>query len=548
MDETQKDWIRGLAVAAVACMVYANSLGNGFVADDPVVILHNPVLQGSPLSLFNTIDSISDTQILPFYRPLTYQTFAVEGRLHGFDPFLMHLINVLLHAVNAFLVYLLARSLFKDYRPALIASLLFVVHPIHAESVNYLSGGRNTMLASLFVLMAYLAHQRSIARDNLSHAFAGALLFLAGLFSKEFALMVLPFIVAQEWSSLRGKGSHAWSRSVMRLAPYAVALAGYLLLRWWTLSGLGLQTGLIPGLGARKLHELYIIPGFAERILNNIYIIPQYLLTIVWPTALSPRYAVPGELLAIAPQLVAGWACVIACIAWLLKRGGSRPAFFGLFWLAAFWIPVSGIFYFSIIEMADRYVYLPAIGLWILTADQLSGLFRSEKKIVRRYAVVFIAIVIITAAALTAWRNLDWKSDLTLFSRMVEQYPENAHGYFNLGRAYLARNGPNDLKTAEQNLEQVLVLDPSAPTVQALLGYLRLQRRDFDGALQYLSEELRYYPLDREARINRGITYEQMGRYEEALSDYEFYLTIPGQNDLQGSREYAEAKVHELAR
>ena len=142
-EKAKQTWMPLLIVAAAAVIVYANSLGNGFVTDDSTV-MHNPALQGSPLALFNTIDSISDSQIMPFYRPLTYLTFAVEGRLHDFDPFWMHFGNILLHVINALLVYLLSKSLLGDYRPALLAGLLFAVHPIHTESVNFLSGGRNT--------------------------------------------------------------------------------------------------------------------------------------------------------------------------------------------------------------------------------------------------------------------------------------------------------------------------------------------------------------------------------------------------------------------
>jgi protein O-mannosyl-transferase len=545
--EKWREFLFGTLISAIAFLVYANSLGNGFVTDDPSVILHNPVLQGNPLQLFSTIDTISDTQLLPFYRPITYLTFYVEGKLHGFNPFLMHLANILLHAANAFLVYRLARLLFADQGPALLVGLLFAVHPIHSESVNFLSGGRNTMLACFFVLLAYLAHNKSIVQGGITASLLGALFFLAGLLSKETAMMVLPAIFMRELISLRENGLSQRLQPVIRLAPYAAAATCYLILRWLTLSRLGIQTSIIPGFGMQKLQELYIIPSLTERLLYNIYIIPKYLLTIVWPVSLSPRYAVPEDFHLIALPLMVGWGCILGVIVWLLRRASSRATLFGLFWFLAFWIPVSGIFPMSSIQMADRYLYLPAIGLWIIIADQAVRL-RIHGKTILRYAALATVLILVVMAALTIQRNLEWRSDITLFSRLVEQYPENPNGYYHLGIAYIKRKGPNDLQVAEKNLEMVLALDPSTQSVQTPLGLVRLERGDFEGALYYYSEALGNFPLDREARINRGITYEKLGRYQEALADYRFYLTIPTYNHIPGSQELAETRIRELSR
>ena len=99
MHSDKKELLTGFLVTVVAFLVYANSLGNSFVGDDHSVILHNPLLRGSPLSLFSGIDTTSDTELLPFYRPLTYLTFLIEQRLHGLTPFFVRLFNVLLHLI-----------------------------------------------------------------------------------------------------------------------------------------------------------------------------------------------------------------------------------------------------------------------------------------------------------------------------------------------------------------------------------------------------------------------------------------------------------------
>src|SRR5574340_1292842 len=192
----RRDQIFGLLVALIAVVVYANSLGNGFVWDDTNIIITNPALKGPPLPLFKSIDVGRDYELLPYYRPLTILTFLIEERLHGLSPFPMHLVNILLHAANSFLVYRLAWALGRDHYASLLAGLLFAIHPVNTEAVDFLSGGRNTLLACFFVLSALLLQRRGIVEGKNSAALAGSIFFLTALFSKETALMGLLFIVA----------------------------------------------------------------------------------------------------------------------------------------------------------------------------------------------------------------------------------------------------------------------------------------------------------------------------------------------------------------
>ncbi|MBI5075990.1 MAG: tetratricopeptide repeat protein [Nitrospirae bacterium] len=543
--EKRRELLYTLAVAVLAFVVYANSLQNGFVGDDHSVVLNNPALRGSPISLFGVIDTSSDMQLLPFYRPLTYLAFMLEDRLHGLNPFMMHLFNVLLHAANAFLVYRLARSLINDGNAALLVGFLFAVHPLHTEGVNFISGGRNTLLACFFLLAAYLSHRRSVIHDNFAGAFAGAFLLLGGLFSKETALMIVPFIVAQEIFPLLKNTTGTRPRAVIRLLPYIAAVAGYLVMRWMTLSGLGIQEGLMPGFSSEKLREMYVVPGLGERLINNFYILPHYLLSVVWPLSFSPRYAIPGDFSLFVLPLVIGWISILGIGGWLLIKSRSSCTVFGLAWLILFWLPVSGIVFFSGVQMADRFLYIPAIGIWLVVADQ-AALRMPSRNAARRYVYAGAALILLLLAVLTIRRNMDWRSDMTLFTRVVEQYPENPHGHLNLGSAYLDRRGPNDLVLAEKEFEEALSLDRELQTVYAPLGYIQMEQGDFEKALYYYSEALSFEPMARDARINRGIAYEKLGRYDEALADYEFYLRLTTFNNVPGSQEYAEARVREL--
>ena len=528
--EKRNDLFCGLAVALVAILVYVNSLGNGFVWDDDVVIVANSALKGTVLSLFSNIDTGRTAELTPYYRPLTIFTFLVEQRLHGLTPFLVRLVNVLLHAANACLVYRLARSRFQDKYAALLAGLLFAVHPLNAESVDFNAGGRNTMLAAFFILASYLVHERSARQEKFSGAIAGAALFLAGLFSKEIAVAILPFIIALEIFPLRGAGPVLRRRAAVRLIPYAACAALYLALRNNALSGAGVHVEILPGLGTR--------------LLENVYIIPRYLMTVVWPTTLASTYFVPDDLHLLTLPLVGAWLCIVGMLGWLLTRGRSRAVLFGLSWLTAFWLPVSGIFPIPSAPLADRYLYVPAIGFWLLVAYHAVRLLPAHDA-ARRYGAVAAAVVLLVLAALTARRNLDWKSDVALFTRVVEQYPERAFGHHNLGCAYLDKEKNLDL--AEREFAVALALDPLFPRLRTQMGYARMQRGDYEGALRHYAEAVRLNPNDAEAHYNSGMALEKLWRYDEAIVEYRLFLATPG-NELADARPLAEERVRGLSR
>lgn len=548
--ENNREFLFGLLVATIAFLVYANSLGNGFTLDDDSVILNNPVLKGNFLSLFSSIDTTGETQLLPFYRPVTYLTFMIEWHVHGFNPFFVRLVNVLLHSANTFLVYRLARSLNKEnIYVALLAGILFAVHPQQSEGVDFNAGGRNTMLACFFSISIYLIHRKSINQGKTYWSFAGACLFLTGIFAKETALMILPFVFALEYQSLRTDGTGTRLQTVIRLTPYCAAVALYLLMRWLTLSKLGIQTSIIPGLGTKLLETMYITTDLGTRLLDNLYIIPRYFLTAIWPLHLSSRYVMPDDLNLLALPLIGGWICICASIGWICTRGRSATSLFGLSWMVLFWLPVSGIVFVPGAPLADRFFYIPVIGLWLIISDQICRYFPTDSPILRRIGIATTVILFLVLATLTVKRNQEWKSNYALYKGLVEHYPENVHAHAGLGKVFYGRDKEHNPALAEQEFEKVIAMDPNFPMIYTYLGNIKLNKEDLAGALYCYGKAIEVYPYDKEARLNRGITLEKLGRSKEALTDYLFFLSSPGSFDnLPGGREHAEKRLRELLR
>ena len=548
--ENTRESFFALFIPIIAFLVYANSLGNGFTLDDHSVILDDRALKGNALSLFTMVDAVADSQQLPFYRPLTNMTFLFDGRLHGFNPAVIRLFNVLFHTANAFLVYRLARLLFKGniYAPILVG-LLFALHPLHTEGVNFNAGGRATMMACFFAISAYLLHKRSILSEKIFWALVGAILFLAGLFSKEIGLMILPLIFLLERLNLRNNTSGTRLQAFLRLAPYLVATTIYLVIRWMTLSKLGIQSSILPGVGSTTFESMYVTTDFSTRLLNNVYIIPRYLLTVLWPTSLANRYIVPDDFNLLALPLFSAWFCILAGLGWIFTRGRSSVSLFGISWLILFWLPVSGIVFVPGAPLADRFLYIPAIGLWILITDQIFRILPIGKEAVRWYIFVPIALIFLVLGSLTVRRNLDWKNDFTLQTRFVKQYPDNVHARAGLGKVYYSSGKEPNLALAEDEFDKVISIDPNFPMIHTYLGNINLNQGDLDDALYHYGKALEIYPLDKEAHLNRGITLEKLGRPKEAYTDYLFFTTMPGNTDnIPGGRQHAEQRMREILR
>ena len=316
----------------------------------------------------------------------------------------------------------------------------------------------------------------------------------------------------------------------MRLLPYMAGLVVYLAMRHKALSHAGISI---------EINEI------GSRLLNNVYIIPRYLLTLIWPFSLNIRYFVPEDFHPLALQLVAAWGCIFCFLGWIMTREDRRVSLFGISWAVAFWLPVSGIMPFPSAPLAERYLYVPAIGLWLIIADRTAWVFSSSPVNIRRFVAIAVGVSLVLAS-LTIARNFDWKDNLTLFSRYVEQNPEVAFGHQFLGSAYLDKL--NDLDSAEREFKAALGLDPSIQTLYNPLGTIRLQKDDFDGALRYFTEALGALPVDQDARIKRAIVYEKLGYRKVALMDYQLALSISGEYSVPGSRAYAEGRVRELSR
>lgn len=513
-------YLNSLILFLISFSIYANSISNDLVWDDNVIILQNISYKKTFSDFFFQIDSSSEFEWTPYYRPLTYLSFAVERNIHNFNPYLMHLFNVILHGLNSILFYFLIKTVTCDKTISLVSALFFTVHPISAEAVNFLSGGRNTLLSAFFVLLTCLVHIKSAKKESIGLSVVAALFFFLGALSKETALMFLPLVICYEIIAKR-------PGRFVRIQPYIVFTIAYLILRYMAFKSLLVRID----------WDLSLLKQF----FNNIYIIPRYLLTILLPNLSSINYPLPQDLNIYLLPLLVAWIFILLTL-FAIVKSKNLLLIGALVWIVFFYIPTSGIFPLPSMPMADRYVYISMMGVWLCLGYGVRVI--NDKINKPNFLRVPVALLLIALSVITVRNNPYWHDDFTLFSRYIEQYPEEAFGHYNLGVTYLEK--AKNVEAAEREFNIVLQLNSTMPRLMTQLGHIAMIKKDFLSALSYYDKALLQMPYDDEALVNKAIVLDRLGMYEEALKGYKMILAFPLRSMPQSERPKILNRVAEL--
>lgn len=471
---TRRRLFGGLSVFAVACALYLPTYGYGFVYDDVHVIRDNDLVHS-----LGRWWEILKSPWWPdgLYRPLTSLLNAVNWASGQGDPHAFHLTNIVLHGLAAALVFALAAE-FLGTGPALVAGLLFAVHPVHVEAVANVVG-RAEVLATIFTVTAALCYAwdgRLLAAGGERRgwrpvAAAGTLLaLLCALASKESAFAAPGLLVLVDWADRRAGGSFSsrWRRHLPLWSAAVVIAAGWLLLRWHILGDIA---GDQPAPGLLGL-------GMADRTLVMLPVALQYARLLVFPAHLSadysPDYLPVTDALTWTGVLAVGLVGATAVAAWLARRKAPVVAF-GLGWIVVALLIVSNIVVPSGILLAERALYLPSVGI------ALAGAWLWSSATARAPAPAFAALVLVLAAgaARSLTREPVWRSNQTFFPALV-------------------RDAPGSFRSSW------------------VAGMLAYQRGDRAGGERLIRRALEVYPLHAGPWADLARELEQEGRWQAA--------------------------------
>jgi tetratricopeptide (TPR) repeat protein len=498
--------LAALTLAALGPVVFC-----GFVNyDDPVYVTANPVVakgltgEGIWWALTATYDGN--------WFPLTWISHMLDVSLYGLNPAGHHLTSLLIHLANTLLLLSLLRTATGRLWPSAVAAALFAVHPLHVEVVAWVAE-RKELLSTFFGLLATGAYIRYTKRPAAGGYLAVVVLFALSLAAKPM-WMTFPLLML---------GLDIWPLSRLRLPGSGTtetsgsAVAG-LLAEKSPLFGISMLSGLLALFTQQSGGGIQSLQSFPlpERIANAAAAYVLYLKQAIWPSGLSVYYPHPGSQIGFWKPALS--AMLLAAITfWAVRRVGTRPYLLvGWFWYLISLLPVIGLVQLGTQAMADRYTYLPLIGICIAVAWWTKDLFGGRTRNHLSEAVVSVFVVLSLAGAARA--QLDhWENSIALFEHARQNTRPNTVVLINLGKAY---EDKGDAEKAGAMYRQALELNPTHPVALFNSAWAAERRGDNAEAEALYRRLLSLHPANVNAANNLASLLAETGRYREALRWY----------------------------
>jgi tetratricopeptide (TPR) repeat protein len=525
------------SAAGITFVIFLKALQNGFVNwDDNLYVYGNVFIRSLDARFFRW--AFTDLRTSANWHPLTWLSHALDYRIWGIDPTGHHLTSVLLHAMNTFLVVILVVILLESARRKtkegalltgkgiLIAGfttgLLFGIHPLHVESVAWVSE-RKDVLCAFFYLLSLLLYagyaegaeeKPQPARLLLNRKYLLALIFFVlALLSKPMAVTLPLVLLILDWFPYERIGDGKASLAVIvEKAPFfvlSIAFSAVAVLA--QASG-----GALVGLRSAPLQERLAVAASS---------LVSYLGQMVLPLNLSPFYPYPDNvslssfhyLLAFLSLALITTACLVAYRRYRRKLWLGAWTFYVITLL-----PVLGIVRVGEQSMADRYTYLPSLGAFLLaglTAAWIYGkIFAAPRHNWRK--TLFVAGTLGVAAVmsyLTIQQTGVWKDGMTLWNRVIDEEPGVSFAYNNRGLVY---DDMGFYDAAMKDYDRAIALKPDFFRPYSNRGVILIREGLLDEAIRDFDKAIALNPAFGEAYMNRAIAYDRKGRFDMAMEDF----------------------------
>ena len=504
--------------------------------DDREYVTNNPQVK-TGLTLRGVIWAFT-TSHASNWHPLTWLSHMLDCTLYGLNPGGHHMTNLLFHIASSLLLFLVLRRMTGAIWESSFVAGLFALHPLHVGSVAWVAE-RKDVLSTFFWVLTMWAYVYYSRRPGLNRYLLVLLCFVFGLLSKPM-LVTLPFVMllldywplgrfqfGPSMGDLDSSTHVSLDRSHQGLSVVRLVLEKIPL---FVLSGVSsLLTFLVQQRGG-TVGSLEAIP-LESRIGNALISYVQYIGKMVWPHRLAVFYPYPENL---PIWQVVGAGLLLVALSILVIRSARRQPYLavGWLWYLGTLVPVIGLVQVGMQAMADRYTYVPLVGLFIMIAWGVRDLSEGWRH--RRTVFAISAGVLFSVLMVMTWIEVRrWENSMTLFSRTLEVTSKNSLIHYNLG-VVLLRQGRNT--EAITQLNESLQIAPNRADVHNNLGVALARQGKIEEAVTHYAEALQIKPDYADAHNNLGGALVRQGKIKEAMVHYAEVLRInPDQAEAHGN-------------
>jgi tetratricopeptide (TPR) repeat protein len=533
-DDRPKQFILGLCLLLIAgvAAVYVRVVGFGFVDyDDPFYVTRNPqVLAGLTLGgvkwAFTTMHAGN-------WIPLVWLSLMADRSIFGIGAGGFHLVNVVLHIANTVLLFWVLKRCSKSLWPSFFVAALFGLHPLHVESVAWVTE-RKDVLSMLFWMLTMLSYVRYVERRTAWRYITVCVTFALGLMAKSM-LVTLPLVLLlmDYWPLKRlwpedKKNGFAVGHLLLEKLPLAV------------MSVLACAVTVIAQKSGGSVAKISVVP-LDQRIGNALVSYCQYLVKTFWPVDLAVYYPHPIKSLA-GWEVAAAFAVLLAItiVVILLHR---RYLLVGWFWYLGTLVPVIGFVQVGAQAMADRYTYIPLTGIFIMLT-WFAGDIVAQRRSRQAIAGVIGAAILGVLGVMTFVQVGYWRDTMSLFTHCAAVTPDNVvvREYLGIGFA-----GKGNAEAALREFKEALRFEPTDIRTFYNVGNMLVLLGRTDEAIEYYNRVLEAKPGDADtcislasARIIKGETGLALDSYREGLKYH------PGNTVLRGELALALLQLNRL--
>jgi len=516
--------VGGILLAAVLA-AHAGALHGGFHYDDTFAIVENPSMRvWQPFLYLTSPTAGSSWSDGSAYRPLTVATFALNYAWGRLAPGGYLAVNLILHLLASWMVFVVGKRLLKHEGWAAVAALIFAVHPVNAEAVNYVVA-RSSLLSTVGAVIAFWTFLRWREGGGRGWLVVGLASFAAALLSKESGIaVVLPLVayalIHRRFEGAQAQGGFSAMRRVWAVAPFVIVALAYLVVLRMVGGGQVVSEGGVA----------YPIWAFAE-------IVGRSLLLWVWPFPLGldhPLVFVARFDPVVAVLLVAAGACAAGAV-WAFRRRDPFVSWV-LIWIAAVFLPLLPLPWITTRGLLqENRLAFSAVGLaWLSAAGIRAGwgaVIRrvSDVRAARWIGLTSAVAFLIVAVGMDRWRSTVWNDDRLVWEEVARHAPDYPIAHLNLGTTYVD-SGEDD--RAEAAFRRVLSLDPDHATAHYNLGLLTLRRARYQESRASFQQAIALNPGYAKAYRALGTLEMESGHPEAAVAAFKHAVALNPQDAM----------------